>query len=56
VKRQKPDLFKQVFVYVGDFHLMKNMMVVIWSVVQGSGIEDILGTIYKGATLRSIFQ
>jgi hypothetical protein len=56
VKHHQPDMFKNVFVYVGDFHLMKNMMVVMWGVLQGSGIEDILENIYKGATLRSIFE
>ncbi len=56
MKRQKPDLFLDIFVYAGDFHLMKNMMIVIWSILKGSGIEDIFETRYKGATLRSIFE
>ncbi|CAF1624401.1 unnamed protein product, partial [Adineta ricciae] len=56
VKRRNPDLFRNIFVYAGDFHLMKNMMVVIWSIRKGSGIEDVLELIYKGATLRAIFE
>jgi hypothetical protein len=35
---------------------MKNMMIVIWSILKGTGIEDVVETIYKGATLRGIFE
>ncbi len=56
MKNHEPDMFKDIFIYPGDFHLIKNMMVVVWNVLDGTGIEDILESIYKGATLRSIFQ
>ncbi|CAF3953138.1 unnamed protein product, partial [Rotaria sp. Silwood1] len=56
VKYHQSDLFKNIFIYPGDFHLHKNMMIVIWDVLQGSGIEDILENIYKGATLKSILK
>ena len=56
MKHHEPNIFDNVFIYVGDFHLMKNMMVVIWSILEGSGIEDILENIYKSATLRSILE
>ena len=35
---------------------MKNYMVVIWDVLNGSGIEDVLGCIYKAAAHRSIMS
>ncbi|CAF3305789.1 unnamed protein product [Rotaria sp. Silwood2] len=56
VKRYEPEKWNKIFVYPGDFHLMKNMMVVIWEVLQGSGIEGLLEKIYKGASLRSILK
>jgi hypothetical protein len=31
-------------------------MIVIWQLLDGSGIDDILTCLYKGATLRSIFN
>ncbi|CAF3933472.1 unnamed protein product [Rotaria sp. Silwood2] len=55
-KYYQPDLLKNVFIYPGDFHLMKNMMVVIWSILEGSGIEQVFENIYKAAALRSIFR
>jgi hypothetical protein len=45
-----------VFLYAGDFHIMKKYMVVIWDVLNGSGVEDVLGCIYKAAAHRSILN
>ena len=42
--------------YPGDFHLMKTTMIVIWQILDGSDVEDILNVIYKGATLKSILK
>lgn len=56
MKRRNPDDFQQITIYAGDFHLMKNTMNVIWDVMEGSGIEDILGLLYKGASLKSILK
>ncbi|CAF3609298.1 unnamed protein product, partial [Rotaria socialis] len=39
VKRQEPDMFRNVFVYAGDFHVMKSMMIVIWSILKGSQLK-----------------
>ncbi|CAF1476669.1 unnamed protein product, partial [Didymodactylos carnosus] len=35
---------------------MKNFMILIWDVLDGSGVNELLGKIYKGATLRSILN
>jgi hypothetical protein len=56
VKRRRPDCFRHVTIYAGDFHLMKNTMIVIWDVLEGSGVEEVLGLIYKGASLRAVFK
>ncbi|CAF0950439.1 unnamed protein product, partial [Didymodactylos carnosus] len=48
--------FQALTIYAGDFHLMKCYMVVIWDVLEGSGLETIISYIYKGASLRSIFN
>ncbi|CAF1137322.1 unnamed protein product [Didymodactylos carnosus] len=48
--------FEDITIYAGDFHLMKNFQIVIWDVLTGSGIEDVLGCIYKGASLKSIWN
>ncbi|CAF1392249.1 unnamed protein product, partial [Didymodactylos carnosus] len=53
-KRQNPLEFQNIMIYAGDFHVMKNYMVVVWDVLNGSGVDDVLGAIFKGATLRSI--
>ncbi|CAF1553809.1 unnamed protein product, partial [Didymodactylos carnosus] len=55
VKQTNPFDFRGITIYAGDFHVMKNYMIVVWDVLDGSGIEDILGYFYKGASLRSIF-
>ncbi|CAF1212257.1 unnamed protein product [Rotaria sordida] len=47
---------KSIFCYPGDFHIMKNYMIVIWDVLNGSGIEDVLGCIYKAAAHRAIMN
>ncbi|CAF4394933.1 unnamed protein product [Rotaria socialis] len=54
VKYRQPDVFKNMFICPGDFHLMKNMMIVVWDLLKGSGIEDVLKSIYKNATFSSI--
>jgi hypothetical protein len=43
-------------IYVGDFHLMKNSMIVIWDVLEGSGLEEVLGLVYKGSSLRAVLK
>jgi hypothetical protein len=35
---------------------MKNTMIVIWQILDGSGIDDVFNITYKGATLRSILN
>jgi hypothetical protein len=35
---------------------MKNTMVVIWDILEGSGIEEVLESIYKGASLRAVLK
>ena len=35
---------------------MKNLMVVIWDVLEESGIEEVIGQLYKGASLRAILK
>ena len=45
-----------VFVYAGDLHILKNYMIVVWDVLNGSGIEDILERIYKGAAHRAVMN
>jgi hypothetical protein len=47
---------KSIFLYAGDFHVMKNFMVVIWDVLDGSGLDDILGCIYKAAAHRAVLN
>ncbi|CAF1502366.1 unnamed protein product [Adineta steineri] len=54
--RNDPDEYASVFLYPGDFHLMKTTMIVIWQILDGSGIDDVLNITYKGATLRSILN
>ncbi|CAF2321810.1 unnamed protein product [Rotaria sp. Silwood2] len=34
--------------------MMKCAMVVIWDILQGSGIDDLIGELYKGATHRAV--
>ncbi|CAF4252684.1 unnamed protein product, partial [Rotaria sp. Silwood2] len=46
--------FEGIFLYPGDFHMMKCAMVVIWDILQGSGIDDLIGELYKGATYRAV--
>ncbi|CAF1309847.1 unnamed protein product, partial [Didymodactylos carnosus] len=48
--------FENVLIYPGEFHIMKNMMILVWDVLQGTGIEDIIGELYKAAALRSILN
>ena len=35
---------------------MKTTMIVIWKILNGSGLDEILNITYKGATLRSILN
>ncbi|CAF3913624.1 unnamed protein product [Rotaria sp. Silwood1] len=53
VKRDNNIDNNMIFVYAGDFHIMKNYLIVIWDVLNGSGIEDIFACIYKGAAHRA---
>ena len=52
-KRVNDNDNSMIFIYAGDFHIMKNYLIVIWDVLNGSGVEDILGCIYKGAAHRA---
>lgn len=54
--RNNPTEYQKIFIYPGDFHFMKTTMIMIWQILDGSGYDDILSTIYKGATLRSILN
>jgi hypothetical protein len=56
VKRMHGVDNKLIFLYPGDFHIMKNYMIVIWDVLNGSGVEDVLEFIYKGAAHRSVMN
>ncbi|CAF1288798.1 unnamed protein product, partial [Didymodactylos carnosus] len=38
-KQNNPIDYQLITIYPGDFHLMKNLMIVIWDVLDGSGIE-----------------
>ncbi|CAF1049848.1 unnamed protein product [Didymodactylos carnosus] len=40
----------------GDWHATKNFMGIIWTVLQGSGIEDSLSLLYGTATIKSIMN
>ncbi|CAF0968968.1 unnamed protein product [Didymodactylos carnosus] len=55
-KRLDPIDNKSIFVYPDDFHTMKNFMIVIWDVLNGSGIEDAFGLIYKAAAHRAMLN
>ncbi|CAF1154261.1 unnamed protein product, partial [Didymodactylos carnosus] len=55
-KQNNPGDYELIMIYPGDFHLMKNLMIVIWDVLDGSGIEDVFGFLYKGVSLRSILN
>ncbi|CAF4815992.1 unnamed protein product [Rotaria sp. Silwood1] len=56
VKENNKLLFNRVLPYPGEFHLMKNYMIVVWGILEGSGIDTALGELYKGASLRSIMN
>ncbi|CAF1479999.1 unnamed protein product, partial [Didymodactylos carnosus] len=56
VKDQQPKEFQDVFILAGDFHALKTYMIMVWKVLAGSGIHELLGNIYQGATLRSILE
>ena len=45
-----------IFVCAGDFHILKNYMIVVWDVLNGSAVEDILECIYKGAAHRAVIN
>ncbi|CAF4496881.1 unnamed protein product, partial [Didymodactylos carnosus] len=48
--------FQDIFLMPGDFHIMKNYMILIWLVLDGIGMDDLFGYIYHGATLRAILN
>ena len=56
MKDEKSLDFENVFLYPGDFHMMKCSMVVIWNTLEESGIDTLIGCLYKGATLRAILS
>jgi hypothetical protein len=56
VKRRNSYEYDKIFIYPGDFHFVKNTMILIWDVLDGSGIDSVLERLYKGATLRAILN
>ncbi|CAF2862598.1 unnamed protein product [Rotaria sp. Silwood2] len=56
VKQNNKLLFNKVLPYPGEFRLMKNYMIAVWDILEGSGIDTALGELYKGASLRSIMN
>jgi hypothetical protein len=56
VKDDNKLLFDKILPYPGEFHIMKNYMIVVWDILEGSGIDTALGELYKGASLRSIMN
>ncbi|CAF4553069.1 unnamed protein product, partial [Rotaria sp. Silwood2] len=56
VKDEQSLNFDGIFLYPGDFHMMRCAMKVIWGVLEESGIDTLIGELYKGATLRAILS
>ena len=56
VKRNNPSQYDKTFIYPGDFHFAKNTMILIWDILDGSGIDSVLEQLYRGATLRAILN
>ncbi|CAM4964899.1 unnamed protein product [Rotaria socialis] len=48
--------FQNIFLYPGDFHMMKCGMTVIWGLLEESGIDILIGELYKGATHRAVLS
>ncbi|CAF2152973.1 unnamed protein product, partial [Rotaria magnacalcarata] len=48
--------FQNIFLYPGDFHMMKCGMIVIWGMLEESGIDILIGELYKGATHRAVLS
>jgi hypothetical protein len=48
--------FEGIFLYPGDFHMMKCAMIVIWDMLEESGIDTLIGELYKGATHRAVLS
>ncbi|CAF4958920.1 unnamed protein product, partial [Rotaria sp. Silwood1] len=48
--------FEGIFLYPGDFHMMKCAMIVIWGILEESGVDTLIGTLYKDATHRAILS
>jgi hypothetical protein len=46
--------FEGILLYPGDFHMMKCAMIVIWGILEDSGIDTLIGQLYKGATHRAV--
>lgn len=56
IKRNNPSHYDKTFIYPGDFHFAKNTMILIWDILDGSGIDSVLEQLYRGATLRAILN
>ncbi|CAF1468756.1 unnamed protein product, partial [Rotaria sordida] len=56
VKDEDSSNFEGIFLYPGDFHMMKCAMIVIWGVLEESGIDNLMGLLYKGATHRAVLS
>ncbi|CAF4371676.1 unnamed protein product, partial [Rotaria sp. Silwood2] len=56
VKDEDSSNFDGIFLYPGDFHMMKCAMKVIWEVLEESGIDNLMGLLYKGATHRAVLS
>ena len=50
------NVFGSIFIYPGDFHIIKNMMIVLWDLLNGPGIEDVFENIDKTAASSSILE
>ncbi|CAF4865364.1 unnamed protein product [Rotaria sp. Silwood1] len=56
VKDEDSTNFEGIFLYPGDFHMMKCAMIVIWGVLEESGIDNLMGLLYKDATHRAVLS
>ncbi|CAF1485822.1 unnamed protein product, partial [Didymodactylos carnosus] len=56
VKDQNPLEFEAVILLGGDFHALMNYMRMVWSVLDDSGIHELLNYLYQGATLKSVIN
>ncbi|CAF1557992.1 unnamed protein product, partial [Didymodactylos carnosus] len=56
VKIKDKHRFDNIYLMAGDFHALKNYMAMIWTILDGSGVHQLIGCIFQGATLRSVFN